>query len=142
MTFTQKYTVGNFLKVLDIENPKSIALIKADVGCGKNTAKKYLQELEKEGKVKRIGIEGSIHYGYVLLPDMQQTSRKTKEDLENDIYFLCCIENFREDHPDNQLAQLVSTLVRSTDPEIYSNGMIDTKRVDADLARLREWLLK
>jgi predicted transcriptional regulator len=142
MVFVQKYAAENFLKVLNTENPKSIASIKVDIGCGKNTAKRYLQELEKEGKIKRIGIEGSIYYGYVLLPDIQQSSRKTKEDLENDIYFLCSVENFHEDHPDNQLANLVSALVRGADPEIYSNGTIDVKRVDADLAHLREWLLK
>lgn len=142
MTFVQKYFPDNFLRVLNTENPKSIASIIIDVGCGKNTAKRYLQELEKAGKIKRVGIEGSIHYGYVIVPAVQEPSRRTKQELEGAIHFWCCIDEFREEHPDNQLAQLVCTLIRSADPEIYENYVIDVERVDADLARLREWLLK
>ncbi|RPJ76108.1 MAG: hypothetical protein EHM20_07925 [Alphaproteobacteria bacterium] len=142
MTFVQKYFPDSFLRVLNTENPKSIASIIIDVGCGKNTAKRYLQELEKAGKIKRVGIEGSIHYGYVIVPAVQEPSRRTKQELEGAIHFWCCIDEFREEHPDNQLAQLVCTLIRSADPEIYENYVIDVERVDADLARLREWLLK
>jgi len=142
VTFVQKYFPDNFLRVLNTENPKSIASIIIDVGCGKNTAKRYLQELEKAGKIKRVGIEGSIHYGYVIVPAVQEPSRRTKQELEGAIHFWCCIDEFREEHPDNQLAQLVCTLIRSADPEIYENYVIDVERVDADLARLREWLLK
>jgi len=142
VTFVQKYFPDSFLRVLNTENPKSIASIIIDVGCGKNTAKRYLQELEKAGKIKRVGIEGSIHYGYVIVPAVQEPSRRTKQELEGAIHFWCCIDEFREEHPDNQLAQLVCTLIRSADPEIYENYVIDVERVDADLARLREWLLK
>jgi predicted transcriptional regulator len=142
VTFVQKYFPDNFLRVLNTEDPKSIASIIIDVGCGKNTAKRYLQELEKAGKIKRVGVEGSIHYGYVIVPEVQEPSRRTKQELEGAIHFWCCIDEFREEHPDNQHAQLVCTLIRSADPEIYDNYVIDAERVDADLARLREWLLK
>lgn len=142
MAFFQKYTPDNFLRVLGTENSKSVSSIVKEVGCGKNTAKRHLQELEKEGKIKKVGIECSVHYGYIRIPEFPQTSSKTKEELENDIYFLCCADGFYEEHPDNQLARLVCNLVRSADPEIYSNSVIDTKKVDDDLARLRQWLLK
>ncbi len=142
MALFQKYSSDSFLEVLDSENSKSVTSIVKDVGCGKNTAKRYLQELEKAGKIKRTGIECSIHYGYVRVPDTPQPSRKTKEELEDDIHFLCCTDGFYEEHPDNQLARLMCNLVRSADPEIYPDYVIDVKRVDADLARLRAWLLK
>jgi len=142
MAFVQKYAPESFLKVLDTENSKPMASIVKAVGCGKNTAKRYLQELEKAGKIKRVGIKGSIHYGYVRVPEVPQPSGKTKEELENDIHFLCCTDGFYEEHPDNQLARLVRNLIRGADPEIYPNCVIDVKRVDTDLTRLREWLLK
>ena len=141
MALLQKYDPDNFLQVLDAENPRSIASIVKDVGCGRSTAKRHLLELEKAGKIKRVGFEFS-HYGYVRVQEPSQPSGKTKEELENDTYFLCCADGFYEENPDNQLARLVSNLIRGADPEIYPDCVIDEKRVDSDLARLREWLLK
>ncbi len=147
MTFEQKYTSDNFLKVLSEDAPKSTASVIAEVGCGRNTVKRYLAELEKAGKIKKARIEGLVHYGWLRVPELEpvkepEPSRKMKEELEDGIHFWCCIDEFREEHPDNQVAQLVCTLIRGADPELYDNCIVDVKRVDADLACLREWLLK
>lgn len=69
MTFEQQYTEDDFLKVIPYTTPKSIAAILNEVGCGKNTAKRYLAKLEEENKIKRCTIEGSIHYGYVRVSE-------------------------------------------------------------------------
>jgi hypothetical protein len=147
MTFEQKYTSDNFEKVLSENFPKSTAAVIAEVGCGRNTAKRYLTELEKTGKIKKALIGGSIYYGWLRVPESEpvkepEPSRKTKEELEDTIHFWCCIDEFREEHPNNQVAQLVCTLIRGADPELYDNCVVDVKKVDSDLARLREWLLK
>ena len=147
MTFEQKYTSDNFLKVLSEDIPKSTTAVIAEVGCGRNTAKRYLAELEETGKIKKARIEGLIHYGWLRIPEPEtlkepEPSRKTKEELEDAVHFWCCIDEFREEHPDNQVAQLVCTLIRGADPELYDNCIVDARRVDSDFARLREWLLK
>jgi len=147
MTFEQKYTSNNFKKVLSEDVPKSTTVVIAEVGCGRNTAKRYLAELEKTGKIKKALIEGSIYYGWLLVPEPEhvkepEPSRKTKEEVEGAIHFWCCIDEFREEHPNNQVAQLVCTLIRGADPELYDNCVVDVKKVDSNLARLREWLLK
>lgn len=69
MTFEQKYTESDFLKVIPYTTPISIAYIISEIGCGKNTAKRYLAILEQENKIKRCTIEGSIHYGYVRVSE-------------------------------------------------------------------------
>jgi hypothetical protein len=147
MTFEQKYTADNFLLVLSEDVPKSATVVIAEVGCGRNTAKRYLEELEGAGKIKKARIEGLMHYGWLRVPELEpmkepEPSRKTKEELEDTIHFWCCIDEFREEHPDNKVAQLVCTLIRGADPELYDNCTIDAKKVDADLVSLREWLLK
>ena len=147
MAFEQKYASDNFLKVLSEDVPKSTVAIIAEIGCGRNTAKRYLAELEETGKIKKARIEGLIHYGWLRVPELEpvkepEPTRKTKEELEDGIHFWCCIDAFHEEHPGNKVAQLVCTLIRGADPELYDNSTVDAKRVDADLARLREWLLR
>lgn len=68
MTFEQQYTEDDFLKVIPYTTPISIASIVKAIGCGKNTAKRYLAELEREHKITRANIQGSIHYGYIRVP--------------------------------------------------------------------------
>lgn len=65
MTFEPKYTEGAFLQAIPYTTPKSIAAIVNEIGCGKNTAKRYLSKLEQSHKIKRCIIKGSIHFGYV-----------------------------------------------------------------------------
>lgn len=147
MAFEQKYTSDNFLKVLSRDVPKSTAAIITEIGCGRNTAKRYLAELEETGKIKKARIEGLTYYGWLQVPEIEpvrepEPSKKTKEELEDGIHFWCCIDEFREEHPDNKVAQLVCTLIRDADPELYDNCIVDAKRIDTDLARLREWMLK
>lgn len=147
MAFEQKYTSDNFLKVLSRDVPKSTAAIITEIGCGRNTAKRYLAELEETGKIKKARIEGLTHHGWLQVPEIEpvrepEPSKKTKEELEDGIHFWCCIDEFREEHPDNKVAQLVCTLIRDADPELYDNCIVDAKRIDTDLARLREWMLK
>ena len=147
MAFEQKYTSDNFLRVLSENVPKSTAVVIAEIGCGRNTAKRYLSELEETGKIKKSRIEGLIHYGWLRVPELESVkepgpSRKTKEELEDGIHFWCCIDEFREEHPGNKVAQLVCTLIRDADPELYDNCTVDAKKVGADLANLCEWLLK
>ncbi|MFZ0472355.1 MAG: hypothetical protein WAL94_07055 [Bacteroidales bacterium] len=106
-----------------------------------------IAELEETGKIKKARIEGLIHYDWLRVPELgtvkePEPTRKTKEELEDGIHFWCYIDEFREEHPDNKVAQLVCTLIHGADPELYDNSTVDAKRVDADLARLREWLLK
>lgn len=69
MTFEQQYTESDFLKVIPYSNPISIAAIISEIGCAKNTAKRYLAELEREHKITRANIQGSIHYGYVRVSE-------------------------------------------------------------------------
>lgn len=73
MTFEQQYTEDDFLKVIPYTTPKSIAAILNEVGCGKNTAKRYLAKLEQKHEIARRTIEGSIHYGYVRVPSQEIT---------------------------------------------------------------------
>ncbi|MCC4766406.1 hypothetical protein FXW07_07200 [Methanosarcina sp. DH1] len=73
MTFEQQYTESDFLKVIPYSNPISIAAIISEIGCAKNTAKRYLAELEREHKITRANIQGSIHFGYVRIPSQEIT---------------------------------------------------------------------
>lgn len=155
MSFEQKYTSQHFLELLSEDVPRSTAAVITEIGCSRKTAKRYLAELEEAGKIKKARIEGLIYYGWLRIPEKKPEkefekelekeplpSRKLKAESEDGIHFWCCIDEFREEHPQNQLAQLVCTLIRDADPDLYENRIIDVKKVDEDLSRLREWLLK
>lgn len=60
MAFTDQYKKEDFLAVLD-SNPKATTVIAKKIGCARNTAKKFLAELEAEGKVKQVEIEGGFY---------------------------------------------------------------------------------
>lgn len=64
MSFTDQYKKEDFLAVLN-SNPKATTVIAKKVGCSRNTAKKFLAELEAEGKIKEIEIEGGF-YAWVI----------------------------------------------------------------------------
>lgn len=60
------YTKEDFLEVLLPNKPRSVALIMGEIGCAKNTAKKYLRELEAAGLAEKMHIEGST-FGWVAV---------------------------------------------------------------------------
>lgn len=60
MAYTQQYKKEDFLAVID-QNPKTTTVIAKRIGCARNTAKKFLEELEKEGQIKQIPIEGGFY---------------------------------------------------------------------------------
>lgn len=60
MAYTQQYKKEDFLAVVD-STPKATTLIAKRVGCARNTAKKFLEELEAERKIKQVEIEGGFY---------------------------------------------------------------------------------
>jgi len=64
LTYEKKYTGEMVLNCLDTQQAKAVVVIKECVGCSRNTVKTLLDELEREGAVKRITIEG-LGFGYV-----------------------------------------------------------------------------
>lgn len=60
MTFKQKYTEEDFLKVLSPTYAKSTAAIEKEIGCAKSTAKLFLAKLESAGKVKGVYVDGAV----------------------------------------------------------------------------------
>lgn len=65
MAFEQKYTKDDVLAVMSTNTPKTITLITGDLGCVRNTALKFLRELEKEGKVKQVEVAGGTNRAWV-----------------------------------------------------------------------------
>lgn len=66
MTYEKKYTGDMILNCLDTEQARAVVVIKECVGCSRNTAKALLDELEREGLIKKVTIEG-LGFGYVKI---------------------------------------------------------------------------
>jgi len=64
MTYEKKFNEDMVLACLDHEVAKAVVVIKDCVGCSRNTAKALLDNLERDGKVRRVVIEG-LGFGYV-----------------------------------------------------------------------------
>lgn len=60
MAYKEQYKKESFLQVID-QHPKATTVIAKSVGCARNTARKFLEELEAEGKVKQVQIEGGFY---------------------------------------------------------------------------------
>lgn len=65
--FTKQYDDNDFIKALSKDSIKSIGIIMAAVGASRSTTRAALDRLEKEGKIKRITIEGIAGDGYQLV---------------------------------------------------------------------------
>lgn len=61
MTFVKKYTDDDFLAVLSVNTPQTTTYIAKQTGAGRNTAIRFLTDLEKTGKVARVEIEGGFY---------------------------------------------------------------------------------
>lgn len=94
MNTNEGYTKEDFLGVLLSNKPRSVALIVSKIGCAKNTAKKYLRELEAAGLAEKVHIEGAS-YGWVRADPEKSIAVEGKVD-ENGIlridpkYAGCC----------------------------------------------------
>ncbi len=60
MAYKEQYKKESFLEAID-HNPKATTVIAKSVGCARNTARKFLEELENEGKIKQVQIEGGFY---------------------------------------------------------------------------------
>lgn len=144
MTFVQKFKSTDFLNVLDTVSPRSTAYVMDTLGCSRNTAKKFLDELEASSKVKKIKVEGA-NFGWVRVDyDSQQEETKcpdfkemfgnehTYEAIETmvlpaypydperaDEDFLDYVVSYCYTHPDNELARFTYDAVRNIYEDEY-----------------------
>lgn len=64
MSERKEFEKADFLPIVT-EEPISVAEICRRMPCVRNTAKKYLRQLEADGLITRITIQGSKNYAYV-----------------------------------------------------------------------------
>jgi predicted transcriptional regulator len=67
--FERKFTDTDFLNVLDTKVPRTVLYIMKTLPCSRNTANKYLAELEEAGKIKKLEIEGSRYDAWLKVED-------------------------------------------------------------------------
>lgn len=64
MPFKQIYTEDEILQVMPLNTPITQNSITRFVGCSVPTAKKYLKQLEKGGKVRQVPVIGSYNINW------------------------------------------------------------------------------
>jgi DNA-binding IclR family transcriptional regulator len=64
MPYEQTYTVDDFLNAMPIGIPITQNGIVKRVGCSVPTAKKYLAQLEEQGKVRQVPVIGSYNINW------------------------------------------------------------------------------
>jgi hypothetical protein len=141
VTFKVKYTKSDVLNIITPQ-PKSTAAIMKELDVARNTAKSYLTQLEKEGKIQKSYIEGSS-FGWIRtapqnkLPIKSEVDIKKLEDIWNQIFELSY------ENPDNEYANIISTLIS---PDQFCEEFYDenctVECVDMNLMKLRELLLR
>jgi predicted transcriptional regulator len=97
MTFLKKYDDKVFLSVLSTDKPQTTSFIAKQTGAGRNTAIRFLKDLEKAGRVKRVDIEGGFHAWIKVEP-------VKKNDIEN---FRSYVKKYLEQHPESEIAKKV-----------------------------------
>jgi biotin operon repressor len=65
MRYVNKFAQQDFLSLLSVD-PVSTSEIMRQLGCCRSTAKGYLSQLQKQGKIRKITILGSRSYGWVI----------------------------------------------------------------------------
>lgn len=102
MTFVQKFKPEDFLDVLDPRGPRTTSFVMLALQCSRNTAIKFLSELEAEGRVKKQHIEGG-NFGWVRV----ETEESDKESL------ICMLSIWIAEHQNSdELVKKVREFIR------------------------------
>ncbi len=107
MTFLKKYDDNDFLSVLSTDRPQTTSYIAKKTGAGRNTVIRFLKDLEKAGKVKRVDIEGGFH-AWVRVEPVE------KSDVAD---FQIWVEKYLAEHPESTIAKRVLTFLSEESSE-------------------------
>lgn len=101
MTFQKKYEPEDFLSVLSTDTPQTTTYVAKQTGAGRSTAIRFLNDLEKANKVKRVDIEGGYH-AWVRIEPVK---------IDDIVDFRNYVEKYLAKHPENAIAKKVLTLL-------------------------------
>lgn len=79
MPYEQIYTEDNFLSVMPLNTPITQNSIVKLVGCSVPTVKKYLKQLEEQGKVRQVPVIGSYNVNWERIEGVKETRVRVRE---------------------------------------------------------------